>query len=112
MTRARATSELRALFSQVKHDHPLVYDPAKRYIHGRAYGLTVPGMVLQFPHLFPTQASAEKYARVFELMAPGVAQLADRDAAAGAAGSIISAGRAITRSATSTGSGASTATSG
>jgi uracil-DNA glycosylase family 4 len=64
---------LRALFKATKHDHPLVYEPAKRYIHGRAYGLTIPGMVLQFPHLFPTQASAEKYAKVFERMAPRVA---------------------------------------
>jgi hypothetical protein len=65
--------ELRALFKRMKHDHPAVYDPAKRYIHGRSYGLTVAGMVLQFPHLFPTQASAEQYARIFERMAPGVA---------------------------------------
>jgi hypothetical protein len=64
---------LRELFRRVKHDHQEIYEPAKRYIHGRAYGLTVPGMVLQFPHLFKTQAVAEKYARVFERMAPGVA---------------------------------------
>jgi uracil-DNA glycosylase len=67
-------AELKALFTQVKREHPEVYDPAKRYIHGRGYGLTVAGMVLQFPHLFPTQAVAEKYARIFERMAPGVAK--------------------------------------
>ena len=66
-------AELRALFKTAKAEHPEVYEPAKRYVHGRSYGLTVPGMVLQFPHLFPTQAAAEKYARVFERMAPGVA---------------------------------------
>jgi uracil-DNA glycosylase len=66
-------AELRALFTDAKHAHPTVYEPAKRYIHGRAYGLTVPGMTLQFPHLFPTHAAAEKYARVFERMAPKVA---------------------------------------
>ena len=65
---------LRELFKATKKSHPQVYEPAKRYIHGRSYGLTVPGMVLQFPHLFPTQASAEKFARVFERMAPGVAK--------------------------------------
>lgn len=64
--------ELRTLFKRMKHDHPTVYDPAKRYIHGRSYGLTVAGMVLQFPHLFKTHAVAEKYARVFKTMAPGV----------------------------------------
>jgi hypothetical protein len=31
-------------------------------------------MVLQFPHLFPSHAVAEKYARIFESMAPGVAR--------------------------------------
>jgi uracil-DNA glycosylase family 4 len=64
---------LRTLFKRMKTEHHDVYDPAKRYIHGRAYGLTVPGMVLQFPHLFPTQKIAEQYARIFEQMAPGVA---------------------------------------
>jgi hypothetical protein len=66
-------SDLRALFRTVKKAHPEIYDPAKRYIHGRAYGLSVPGMVLQFPHLFPSQNIAEKYARIYELMAPEVA---------------------------------------
>jgi uracil-DNA glycosylase len=65
--------ELRDLFQTIKKRHPDTYDPAKRYIHGRSYGLTVAGMVLQFPHLFPTQALAEKYARIFEQMAPKVA---------------------------------------
>ena len=65
---------LSALFKRMKKDHHDVYEPAKRYIHGRAYGLTVPGMVLQFPHLFRTQAMAQKYARIFEQMAPGVAR--------------------------------------
>lgn len=65
---------LRAEFKSAKQRHPEVYEPAKRYIHGRAYGLTVAGMVLQFPHLFKTQAMAQKYARIFEQMAPGVAR--------------------------------------
>ena len=67
-------AELRAIFKAAKKAYPQVYEPAKRYIHGRSYGLTVPGMVLQFPHFFPTHATAEKYARVFEQMAPGVAR--------------------------------------
>ena len=64
---------LREVFKKAKAEHKDLYEPAKRYIHGRSYGLTVAGMTLQFPHLFPTQARAEKYARVFEQMAPGVA---------------------------------------
>jgi uracil-DNA glycosylase family 4 len=71
---AASDAELGALFKRTKKAHPEVYEPAKRYIHGRSYGLTVPGMVLQFPHLFKTQAIAQKYARVFEQMAPGVAR--------------------------------------
>lgn len=69
----RSDGELRALFKAAKKDHPEIYEPAKRYIHGRAYGLTVPGMQLQFPHLFPTQATAQRYAKIFEQMAPKVA---------------------------------------
>jgi len=69
---AASDDELRALFKKAKREHPEVYDPAKRYIHGRAYGLSVPGMVLQFPHLFPTQATAERYARIYRGMAPKV----------------------------------------
>jgi uracil-DNA glycosylase len=65
---------LRTLFARVKHDHKDIYEPAKRYVHGRAYGLTVAGMVLQFPHLFKTQAIAQRYARIYEGMAPGVAR--------------------------------------
>ena len=70
---AAPDAELRALFARVKDEHQEIYDPSKRYIHGRAYGLTVQGMQLQFPDLFPTQATAQKYARIFEKMAPGVA---------------------------------------
>jgi len=71
---AASDAELKAYFKQLKTDHPRVYDPAKRYIHGRSYGLTVAGMVLQFPHLFPNLAMADRYARIYEHMAPGVAR--------------------------------------
>jgi uracil-DNA glycosylase family 4 len=70
---AASDQALRELFQATKQQHLDVYEPAKRYVHGRSYGLTVAGMVLQFPDLFPTHASAEKFARVFERMAPGVA---------------------------------------
>lgn len=70
---ADSDDALGALFKRMKVEHPDLYDPAKRYIHGRAYGLTVAGMVLQFPHLFPRVATAEKYARIYEQMAPLVA---------------------------------------
>lgn len=66
-------AELGKYFKALKAAHSGpggVYDPAKRFIHGRAYGLTVPGMVRQFPHLFPNEAAAQKYARTFATMAP------------------------------------------
>lgn len=49
------------------------YDPCKRFIHGRAYGLTRRGMMLQFPHLFPTEKVAAHYEAVYAQMAPKVA---------------------------------------
>jgi uracil-DNA glycosylase family 4 len=68
-------ADLAAYFKQLKAEHSGpsgVYDPAKRFIHGRAYGLTVPGMVRQFPHLFPTETVAQRYAKTFAQMAPAV----------------------------------------
>jgi uracil-DNA glycosylase family 4 len=46
------------------------YDRAKRFCHGFAYGLSVPGMVLQFPEFFPTQTVAEKYAALYRQLSP------------------------------------------
>jgi uracil-DNA glycosylase family 4 len=64
--------DIAAYFAEIKDHHRDVYEPAKRYVHGRSYGLTIPGMVLQFPDLFKTQKIAERYARIFEQMAPAV----------------------------------------
>jgi DNA polymerase len=70
--------DLKALFDEIKYsDDPktlLMYDRTKRFVHGKAYGLTVFGMVLQFPELFPTMEVAERYARIFGEMAPKVEQ--------------------------------------
>lgn len=68
--------DLKAIFDEIKYSTDpktiLMYDRTKRYVHGRAYGLTVFGMVLQFPELFPTMEIAQRYARIFAEMAPMV----------------------------------------
>lgn len=51
-----------------------VYERAKRFVHGFSYGLTIPGMVLQFPETFPTRKVAEQYAELFRAMAPEIVQ--------------------------------------
>jgi uracil-DNA glycosylase family 4 len=48
----------------------ITYDRSKRFVHGYSYGLTIPGMVLQFPEIFPTKKVAEEYAAIFNHMAP------------------------------------------
>lgn len=64
--------QIAAYFKEIKKNHQAVYDPAKRFIHGRNYGLTRHGMMRQFPHLFPTEAVAKRYEVVFEKMAPKI----------------------------------------
>jgi hypothetical protein len=64
--------EIAAYFNQIKAEHPEVYEPAKRFIHGRNYGLTRKGMMLTFPHLFPTEKVAKRYEQIFAQMAPKI----------------------------------------
>lgn len=64
--------QLAAYFAEIKDHEREVYEPSKRFVHGRSYGLTVPGMCRQFPHLFPSEAAALRYARTFAKMAPKV----------------------------------------
>ena len=69
---AWSDAEISAYFAKIKKDHPEIYDPAKRFIHGRNYGLTLYGMMQNFPQFFPTKAIAEQYARIFKSMAPKI----------------------------------------
>lgn len=64
--------DLKAYFDEIKYGEPVTYDRSKRFVHGKAYGLTVYGMVLQFPELFPNLDVARKYERIFNELAPGV----------------------------------------
>ena len=50
----------------------VAYNRSKRFIHGFSYGLSIRGMVLQFPEIFPTLAVAGHFAEVFRHMAPAV----------------------------------------
>lgn len=65
-------AQISSYFEAIKKEHPEVYDPAKRFIHGRNYGLTLTGMMLTFPHLFPTKAVARRFEQTFASMAPKI----------------------------------------
>ncbi len=66
---SRYFGEIKSSDKQVEKD---AYERSKRFIHGYSYGLSVHGMVLQFPEIFPTMKVAEKYADLFRAMAPEV----------------------------------------
>lgn len=65
-------ARLAAYFGEIKEKHKEVYDPAKRFVHGRNYGLTRHGMMRQFPQFFPTETVAKRYEVVFAKMAPKI----------------------------------------
>lgn len=46
------------------------YTTSKSFVHAFSFGMTIQGMVLQFPHVFHTTKIAEHYAEVFRMMAP------------------------------------------
>lgn len=68
--------DLGAYFKEIKSSKDQktkeTYERSKRFIHGFSYGLTIHGMTLQFPDIFPTVKIAEKYADIFRSMAPEV----------------------------------------
>jgi DNA polymerase I-like protein with 3'-5' exonuclease and polymerase domains len=59
--------ELREYLAWVKHnkDYKLLYNRAKRVVHGSNYGLTAKGLRLTYPDDFPSVAAAQK---VIDLM--------------------------------------------
>jgi uracil-DNA glycosylase family 4 len=69
-------AELKLMFDEIKYAKDdktkLIYDTTKRFVHGKAYGLTVYGMTQQFPELFPNLDTARKYERIFNEFAPKV----------------------------------------
>ena len=73
---AWSDADLGQYFKEIKKSHDetiqAIYNRSKRYVHGKSYGLTIPGMVLQFPETFPTRKVAEQYDEIFRQMAPAV----------------------------------------
>ncbi len=65
-------ADLLAYFAELKKAEPLVYDKAKRNVHGTNYGLTPYGMSQTFPDLYPTPAAAEAVQRVYFEICPGL----------------------------------------
>jgi len=66
---AWSDDELVRYFKSIKKENLKIYDTCKRAIHGSNYGLTVRGMVLQFPDIFPTEAYARKIQDLYWIMA-------------------------------------------
>jgi uracil-DNA glycosylase family 4 len=75
--KSASDEDLGAYFKSIKKsDDQFIrstYERSKRFIHGYSYGLTINGMVLQFPEIFPTRKVAERYAAIFDEMAPHAA---------------------------------------
>lgn len=69
-------ADLKLMFDEIKfakdEKTKELYDRTKRFVHGKAYGLTVYGMTQQFPELFPNLDVARRYEQIFNLMAPKV----------------------------------------
>lgn len=65
-------ADLAAYFEAIKHEEPIIYDRSKRCVHGKNYGLTIHGMVRNFPESFPTLKIAKGIEDQYNLMAPGL----------------------------------------
>ena len=63
-------TDLTAYFKELKDANALVYDQAKRTVHGSNYGLTPYGMAETFPDLYPDMQAAEKVQRVYFEICP------------------------------------------
>lgn len=65
-------ADLAKYFEDIKEDEPVIYDQAKRTVHGDNYGLTEWGMVENFPDIFPDLATARKFKAIYRKMAPEI----------------------------------------
>jgi uracil-DNA glycosylase family 4 len=65
-------AQLASWFGYIKEKYPQEYNQCKRYVHGTNYGLTIFGMVKQFPKEFPTIKAAERIAAIYAKVAPGL----------------------------------------
>lgn len=62
--------DLVAYFKEIKRSEPVIYDRSKHTTHGKNYGLTIYGMVRNFPESFPTLKVAKHYDAIYAAMAP------------------------------------------
>lgn len=65
-------ADLVAFFREIKKKEPLVYDRAKRCVHGDNYMLTEYGMVENFPETYPDLKTARRFKAVYREMAPNI----------------------------------------
>lgn len=65
-----AVSDIVAYFKELKESEPVVYDRSKRCVHGKNYGLTIYGMVRNFPETFPSLKVARGIEAIYDQMAP------------------------------------------
>lgn len=63
-------SDLLAYFKELKGAEFLIYDQAKRCVHGTNYGLTPYGMVNTFPELYPTEQVARRVQDIYFEICP------------------------------------------
>ena len=63
-------ADLLAYFKQLKGAHFLIYDQAKRCVHGTNYGLTPYGMANTFPDLYKDEKEATRVQRIYFEICP------------------------------------------
>ncbi len=64
--------EITKVLKALKKKYDQEYNQCKRCVHGKNYGLTVRGMVLQFPDEFPTTRAAQEIEEIYYRVAPGL----------------------------------------
>lgn len=70
--------DLAGYFAEIKKKFPVEYDRAKRCVHGNNYGLTIHGMVENFPESFPDLKEAKRVQELYFLLAPKLQAFHDR----------------------------------
>lgn len=64
--------DLLAYFGSLKKAHALIYDQAKRCVHGTNYGLTPYGMASTFPDLYKDDKAAERVQKIYFEICPAL----------------------------------------
>lgn len=63
-------ADLAMYFGEIKKKYPVEYDRSKRCVHGNNYGLTIHGMVENFPESFPDLKEAKRVQELYFALAP------------------------------------------